>query len=71
MKEKQYRNDQKLSILVFVVWALEHMKKMFLKEQGHIGYRVLVADGCMKTMQKSAALIQMEKSAFAMSVFSS
>ena len=44
---------------------------MFSKEQGQTGYRVLVADGCMKTVQKSAALIRMDKSIFVISVFSS
>ena len=47
------------------------MKKMFSKEQGQIGFHVLVAGGCMKTAQKSAALIQMDKSVFVTSVFSS
>ena len=52
---------KKSLILVFVVSALEHKKKMFSKEQGQTGYRVLVADGCIKTVQKSVASIQMDK----------
>ena len=54
----------------FVACALAHMRKISLKEQGQIGYLVLVEGGCTKTVRKSASLTRMDKSVFAMFVCS-